>query len=76
MVATRKTELPRSLHDQIFLLAYDRRRTRVDGDEASRQHQELEELAYHGIPPVSGMRQAIDAVHSAMSANASGPWST
>lgn len=50
--------------------------TVFDFEEASRHYCELEELVYHGIPPVSGMRQVIDAVHSAMSANASGPWST
>jgi hypothetical protein len=49
--------------------------TVFDVEEASRHHRELDELVYQGIPPLNGMRQVIDAVHSAMSANASGPWS-
>ncbi|MDT5184726.1 MAG: hypothetical protein QOJ20_4366 [Mycobacterium sp.] len=45
-------------------------------DEASRHYSELEELVYQGIPPITGMRGAIDAVHGAMSANDRGPYST
>jgi hypothetical protein len=50
--------------------------TVFDFEEASRHYRELEDLADRGIPPITGMRQVIDAVHSAMSANDNGHWST
>jgi Golgi phosphoprotein 3 GPP34 len=45
-------------------------------DEASRHYRELEDLVDRGIPPITGMRQVIDAVHNAISANDTGPYST
>jgi Golgi phosphoprotein 3 (GPP34) len=45
-------------------------------DEASCHYRELEDLVDRGIPPITGMRQVIDAVHNAISANDTGPYST
>lgn len=42
-------------------------------DEASRHYSELEGLVDRGVPPVTGMRRVIDAVHRATSANDVGP---
>lgn len=41
-------------------------------DEASRHYSELEGLVDRGVPPITGMRRVIDAVHRAMSANDTG----
>jgi hypothetical protein len=118
-------ELPQMLHAQLFLLAYDRFRGRLDGndrwrfglalrtamltdlyltvagrpaderplaigligalgqlptvlgfDEAARHSSELEDLVDRANPPITGMRKVIDAVHSAIQANDTGPYST
>jgi hypothetical protein len=45
-------------------------------DEASRHYSELEDLVDRAIPPITGMRRVIDAVHSAIQANDTGPYST
>jgi Golgi phosphoprotein 3 (GPP34) len=45
-------------------------------DEASRHSSELEDLVDRPTPPITGMRQVIDAVHSAIQANDTGPYST
>jgi hypothetical protein len=45
-------------------------------DEASRHHSALEDLVDRDVPPITGMRQVIDAVHSAIAANDTGPYST
>ena len=45
-------------------------------DESSCHYRELEDLVDRGIPPITGMRQVIDAVHNAVSANDTGPYST
>jgi Golgi phosphoprotein 3 (GPP34) len=45
-------------------------------DEARRHYSELEDLVDRGVPPITGMRKVIDAVHTAMSANDTGPYST
>jgi hypothetical protein len=42
-------------------------------DEASRHCRELEGLVDRGVPPITGIRQVIDAVHSAVGANDTGP---
>jgi hypothetical protein len=44
-------------------------------DEASRHHSALEDLVDRGGPPITGMREVIDAVHSAIAANDTGPYS-
>ena len=43
-------------------------------EEASRHYRELEDLVDRGIPPIIGMRGVIDAVHSAITANDTGPY--
>jgi hypothetical protein len=45
-------------------------------DEAARHCRELEDLVDRGVPPITGMRQVIEAVHSAIRANDTGPYST
>ena len=45
-------------------------------DEASRHSSELERLVERAIPPITAMRQVIDAVHGAIQANDTGPYST
>ena len=45
-------------------------------DEASRHSSELEGLVNRAIPPITGMRQVIDAVHGAIQANDTGPYPT
>jgi hypothetical protein len=45
-------------------------------DEASRHYSELKDLVDRAIPPITGMRRVIDAVHSAIQANDTGPYST
>lgn len=45
-------------------------------DEAARHYEALEHLVDHAIPPITGMRRVIDAVHGVMSANANGSYST
>ncbi|MCW2559037.1 MAG: hypothetical protein JWP55_3001 [Mycobacterium sp.] len=44
-------------------------------EEASRHHPALEGLVDRGAPPITGMREVIDAVHSAIAANDTGPYS-
>jgi hypothetical protein len=43
-------------------------------DEASRHSSELEDLVGPAIPPITGMRRVIDAVHGAIQANDTGPY--
>jgi hypothetical protein len=43
-------------------------------DEASRHASELEDLVTRAIPPITGMRQVIHAVHGAIQANDTGPY--
>jgi hypothetical protein len=50
--------------------------TVFDLDEASRHSSELEDLVDRAIAPISGMRRVIDAVHSVIQANDTGPYST
>jgi Golgi phosphoprotein 3 GPP34 len=45
-------------------------------DEAARHSSELEDLVDRANPPITGMRKVIDAVHSAIQANDTGPYST
>jgi len=45
-------------------------------DEAACHSSELEGLVDRAIPPITGMRQVIDAVHGAIQANDTGPYST
>ncbi|MFL6086565.1 MAG: GPP34 family phosphoprotein [Mycobacterium sp.] len=45
-------------------------------DEAACHFSELEGLVDRAIPPITGMRQVIDAVHGAIQANDTGPYST
>jgi hypothetical protein len=45
-------------------------------DEASRHCRQLEGLVDRAVPPITGMRQVIDAVHSAIEANDTGPYTT
>lgn len=42
-------------------------------DEAARHSSELEGLVDRATPPITGMRQVIDVVHSTMRANDTGP---
>jgi hypothetical protein len=48
--------------------------TVFDFDEASRHSRELEDLVDSGVPPIAAMRRVIDAVHSAISTNNTGPY--
>jgi Golgi phosphoprotein 3 GPP34 len=50
--------------------------TVVGFEEAFRHYEELEGLVDRGVPPISAMRQVIDVVHSAITANDTGPYST
>jgi hypothetical protein len=43
-------------------------------DEATRHSSELEDLVDRAIPPITGMRRVIDAVHGAIQANDTGPY--
>jgi len=45
-------------------------------DEAYRHYSELEDLVELATPPIIGMRRVIDAVHSAISARDTGPYTT
>jgi hypothetical protein len=45
-------------------------------DEAASHYEVLEHLVDRAIPPITGMRRVIDAVHGVMSANANGSYST
>jgi hypothetical protein len=82
-------ELPQTLHAQLFLLAYDRFRGRLDGNDRWRFGLALRTamltdlyLTGHLIDEdnrprsVDGTRKVIDAVHSAIQANDTGPYST
>ena len=81
-----RLELPQTLHAQLFLLAYDRPRPvgvthpwdpvlRAVLDDIG-DCREREGLVDRGVPPITGMRRVIDAVHRATEVNGTGPYPT